>query len=76
MAADRHAVGIHVRALRQFLDERRLVVDVRAADGKTELYGILWKPPGFDPATGSSRALITETQPSWQDNAPTIRFLE
>ncbi|MFM8871838.1 MAG: alpha/beta fold hydrolase, partial [Phycisphaerales bacterium] len=21
-----------------------------AADGKTELYGILWKPPGFDPA--------------------------
>ena len=21
-----------------------------AADGKTELYGILWKPPGFDPS--------------------------
>ena len=29
-----------------------------------------------DPATGSSRALITEKQPSWQENAPAIRFLE
>jgi dipeptidyl-peptidase-4 len=29
-----------------------------------------------DPATGASRALITERQESWQENSPTIRFLE
>jgi dipeptidyl-peptidase-4 len=29
-----------------------------------------------DPATGASRALITERQDSWQENSPTIRFLE
>jgi len=29
-----------------------------------------------DPATGASRVLITERQDSWQENAPTMRFLE
>lgn len=28
-----------------------------------------------DPATGASRALIVERQPTWQENAPTLRFL-
>jgi dipeptidyl-peptidase-4 len=28
-----------------------------------------------DPATGASRALVTETQETWQENSPTVRFL-
>jgi dipeptidyl-peptidase-4 len=28
-----------------------------------------------DPATGASRTVITETQPTWQKNSPTVRFL-
>lgn len=28
-----------------------------------------------DPVTGSSRVVLTETQPTWQDNRPLMRFL-
>ena len=28
-----------------------------------------------DPATGASRTVITETQPTWQKNSPEVRFL-
>jgi dipeptidyl-peptidase-4 len=28
-----------------------------------------------DPATGASRTVIVERQPTWQENAPTLRFL-
>ncbi|MFO0962479.1 MAG: DPP IV N-terminal domain-containing protein [Phycisphaerales bacterium] len=29
-----------------------------------------------DPATGASRVVLTEKQPNWQKNSPTLRFLE
>ncbi len=29
-----------------------------------------------DPATGASHAVLTETQPTWQANSPTFRFLK